>query len=270
MQILMWGRVRRDDRPFRELRRIPQAYHDEMFNRTPSAPTPRCWIVLSALLSMAAGAVEAQSDATAIEGAEVVELLAALPEEGLGAWQHRRLARRPSRYRVVSEDGRSILRVDSYGGNSGIFRQLQLPADRVSAVAWRWRVAAPLHGNRREREKRGDDFAARVFVIFDAQEGPWSGRALCYVWSANQPVGSVYPSPYSDDVVMMVVESGSRRASSWVNIHRNVVQDYRAAFGTAPSLVTAVAIMVDTDNTAGRATAWFERLAVELSTRGPP
>jgi hypothetical protein len=126
-----------------------------------------------------------------------------------------------------------------------------------------------LDGNRKEREKRGDDFAARVFVIFDAREGPWSGRALCYVWSASQPVGSMYRSPYSEDVAMIVVESGGHRASSWVDVRRDVLRDFRTAFGAAPDSLTAVAIMVDTDNTRSRATAWFESMGVELSRPAP-
>ena len=186
--------------------------------------------LLGVLLGVTAGSAQAQSDPAETVWSHRAELLADLNEGSLRLWKQQRLAKRPSRYRVVTEDGRAVLRAESYGGNSGLIRELHLPAERVRAVAWRWRVAAPLDGNRKEREKRGDDFAARVFVIFDAREGPWSGRA-----------------------------------SRWVDIRRDVLQDFQTAFGAAPDSLTAVAIMVDTDNTGGRATAWFEKLAVELS-----
>jgi hypothetical protein len=226
-------------------------------------------ISLIVVLGVAARSAQAQSDPTESERSHRIELLADLDEGSLSHWKEQRLARRPSRYRVVMEDGRAVVQAESYGGNSGIFRALRFAAKRVRAIAWRWRVAAPLDGNRKEREKRGDDFAARVFVIFDAREGPWSGRALCYVWSASQPVGSMYRSPYSEDVAMIVVESGGHRASSWVDVRRDVLRDFRTAFGAAPDSLTAVAIMVDTDNTRSRATAWFESMGVELSRPAP-
>jgi hypothetical protein len=192
------------------------------------------------------------------------DLFADLALQESNVWTQRRLARRPTRYRIIREEGRTVLKAESYGGNSAILREVHFPAERVGEIQWRWRVAGPLVENRNEREKRGDDFAARVFVIFDARDGPWSGKALCYVWSANQPVGATYRSPYSDDVAMIVAESGTRRAGQWVSVRRDVSSDFRRAFQSDPDSLTAIAFMVDTDNTRTEATAWFDRLVVEL------
>ena len=38
---------------------------------------------------------------------------------------------------------------------------------------------------------------------------------------------------------------------------RNVLEDFRQAFGTDPPLITGVAIMTDTDNTGESATAYY-------------
>ncbi len=191
-----------------------------------------------------------------------IELFGDLATHGLTAWSETRLASQPSRYRVVSEGGRPMLMAESNGGNSALWRRVDVAADSGALVAWRWRVEGSLAGNRRERSRRGDDYTARVFVVFDAPRGPWSGKALCYVWAAGEPAGSVYRSPYSDDVAMIVVESGDGRAGSWVEVERSVVEDYRSAFGRAPDTLSGIVIMVDTDNTQSRARAWFDRVAV--------
>jgi hypothetical protein len=197
--------------------------------------------------------------------APAVDLFRDLAERGLRGWMQRRVGERPTRYRVTWEDGRPVLLGESMSANSGLWRAVRVPAEDVRALAWRWRVERSLRGNRRERDKRGDDFAARVFVVFDAGRSLWSGRALCYVWAAGLPPGTVYRSPYSDDVAMIVVESGDARAGQWVAVQRDPLADYGMAFGGAPDSLTAVAVMVDTDNTGGRARAWFERLEVVRS-----
>ncbi len=124
-------------------------------------------------------------------------------------------------------------------------------------MAWRWRLEATLTGNRSEREKRGDDFAARFFVIFDGQPFSRSARAICYVWAASEPVGSRYRNPYFSNVLTIVLRSGDELAGEWVSEERDFMADYREAFGELPSSVTAVAVMADTDDTGRRATSWF-------------
>jgi hypothetical protein len=46
-------------------------------------------------------------------------------------------------------------------------------------------------------------------------------------------------------VRMVVVESGAQRIGEWVSIRRNVLEDYRRAFGEEPSDVLAVGLMTD-------------------------
>ncbi len=81
-------------------------------------------------------------------------------------------------------------------------------------------------------------------------------------------MGAVYRSPYARGVATIVVESGDQRANEWVAEGRDFVADYRNAFGGTPKTITAVAIMVDTDNTGLSATTWFE--GIDLVSSGSP
>ena len=72
-----------------------------------------------------------------------------------------------------------------------------------------------------ERTRAGDDYAARVYVVFSGGLAFWRIRAINYVWSGNQPVGSSWPSAYANNVCMIVVQSGLKQASQWVNEQRN-------------------------------------------------
>lgn len=56
---------------------------------------------------------------------------------------------------------------------------------------------------------------------------------------------------------MTVVESGPARVKRWVNMERDVYRDFKAAFGEAPPVISAIAVATDTDNTGESVTAWY-------------
>ena len=82
------------------------------------------------------------------------------------------------------------------------------------------------------------------------------------MWAASESVGAAYPNPYFGRVGTIVVESGSQRVGEWVAEQRDLVADHWRIFGKPPETVSAVAIMVDTDNTNSTATAWFDDIAL--------
>jgi hypothetical protein len=65
------------------------------------------------------------------------------------------------------------------------------------------------------------------------------------------------PNPFTDRVMMIVVESGEPRLNQWVNEERNIFEDYKKAFGQEPPMISGIAIMTDTDNTAESAIAYY-------------
>jgi hypothetical protein len=65
------------------------------------------------------------------------------------------------------------------------------------------------------------------------------------------------PNPYTDRVIMIVIESGETRLDEWIIEERNVYEDYMKAFGENPPKISGVAIMTDTDNTKESAVAYF-------------
>jgi hypothetical protein len=56
---------------------------------------------------------------------------------------------------------------------------------------------------------------------------------------------------------MIVAESGRDRVGEWHEVTRNIIEDYRRAFGEEPGKITAIGIMTDTDNTGDNAHAWY-------------
>ena len=201
----------------------------------------------------------------AIARAQGADLFDGFSEGWRRHWREEKFLTKPTRYEVVLDGGRPVLHATSRTAHAGLLRASEHVAPRHAQLTWRWKITAPLTGNTRERERAGDDYAARVFVVFETSAIPLRTRAINYVWAAHEPAGATYPSPYTRNVGMVVVRSGAAEAGRWHTESRDVLADYRRHFGEPPTRISAVAVLVDTDNTHREAEAWFADLAFALS-----
>ncbi len=181
-------------------------------------------------------------------------------------WMERAMAPRSNTFRLESENGNRFLRVDSQNSASALWRRVDLEVTPGSLVSWRWRVVMSLGHVENERQRKSDDYAARVAVMFDGEPFDRSTPLLMYVWAANETVGAVYPSPYTDKAATIVVRSGDSESGEWLMEEHQLSADFEHYFGRPAKRVTAIALMVDTDNTDSEATAWFDELVVHGSS----
>lgn len=159
-------------------------------------------------------------------------------------------------YALVKTDGRQVLRAVSRGAASGMYRKITVDLKRTPYLNWSWKVDHVLEGVN-ERSQSGDDYPARVYVVVSGGVLFWKTRSLNYVWSSNQPVGSTWPSAYTDNVWIVAVESGAAKTGQWVIGKRDVRKDFKRLFGEDIDQIDALAIMTDTDNSGQAATAWY-------------
>lgn len=160
-----------------------------------------------------------------------------------------------TQYTFVKDGDATVLKAYSKAAASGLFKKIKVDPLQYPVIRWSWKID---HTLKKEdaTKKDGDDFAARVYVIFPSIFF-WKTKAIIYVWSAKLPKGSATYNPYSSKVIFVPVESGDENAGKWVNEERNYCEDYRKLFGGEPPRLGAVAIMTDTDNTGEEATAWY-------------
>jgi len=173
----------------------------------------------------------------------------------LAGWQAKSFSGE-TRYALAEEDGRRALHATSHGAASGLFREVTVDLGRTPFLHWSWKVGN-IVPSADERSKGGDDYPARVYVVFSGGLFFWRTRAINYVWSNNQPVGSEWPNAYTGNARMIAVRSGSAGLGQWQRERRDIRADYRRLFGAEPGEVAAVALMTDTDNTGAVAEAWY-------------
>jgi hypothetical protein len=193
-----------------------------------------------------------------------IEILGDFSEGWQKDWLERKYGGKTTVYQVVEDDTAKILKARSVEGASMMWHMLALKPGRLARIHWTWKIDDVLDKDIQERTKKGDDYAARLFVVFQPHLVNWKTNALCYVWATNEDVGSIYPNPYANNVMTIVVQSGKENRRKWIDQERDLLSDYRDAFGEVPDMITAVALMVDTDNSMENATAWFSEIRLEL------
>jgi hypothetical protein len=207
----------------------------------------RGWAALLLLMLLAGG-----------NGAAPVQMLIDDFEGGLGpAWAVKSFQGETA-YRVVAEAGGHVLQAESRGTASGLVRKIDLDPRETPVLSWRWKVAGTIPAGD-ERTKAGDDYAARVYVIFPHWFFPKT-RTLNYIWANHLAKGAILPNAYTANAMMIAVQSGPAHAGQWLTERRDIVADYRQAFGEEPPRIGAIAIMTDTDTTGAMATAWYDDL----------
>lgn len=171
-------------------------------------------------------------------------------------------------YRIIDDmDGNSVLFAESHASASGLIKRIKINPESYSVLKWRWKIEGVLDKGD-ARTKEGDDYAARVYVIFPHWIKPLT-RTINYIWANQLPVGKAVANPYFSRAMMLAVESGGGKAGQWVSEERNIINDYRRLFGEDPPEIGGVAIMTDTDNTGGSAQAWYDDLVFYATDQRP-
>jgi Protein of unknown function (DUF3047) len=182
---------------------------------------------------------------------------------------------KPTLYTLVRDTDRMVVRADARQSMSGLIRVVRVDLNQTPLLQWQWRITRVV-ASADMNTKAGDDYAARLYVLFDYDSSklPVGTRlkiklakllysvdvpaaALNYVWDNRHPIGTLQANAYTDRVRMLVVESGAAHANEWRSETRDVAADFRAAFGEEAPAVVSIAIASDTDNTGEDVTAWF-------------
>jgi len=182
---------------------------------------------------------------------------------------------RTTEYALVEDAGRTVLRARANASTAGIVREVRVDANRHPVLAWQWKVMRVLEKSDLAT-REGDDCPARLYVTFDVAADSLSASermqlrlarmlygpdvpvaALCYVWDTKAAAGTLAPNAYTDRVRMIVVDSGRDNAGRWRVHERNVLADFRSAFGSNAPMVNGVIVSTDTDNTAETAETYY-------------
>ena len=187
---------------------------------------------------------------------------------------------RATTYSVVVEGGKSLLLVESDDGGSAIIHKETFNVYAYPIIEWRWRIEDIITtGDLTTRD--GDTYPVRVYVNFEYDpdraglgtrmryglvrriygEYPPHG-SLLYIWSNQTWSREWYESPFTPRARMLPIDQGRARRMHWRDWRRNILEDYRDAFGEDPPENAQLAIMGDSYGSGESSRAWVDYVRI--------
>ncbi len=181
----------------------------------------------------------------------------------------------PTEYRLINEDGRTVVRARATASASGLVHPLDLDSSVYRLLHWHWKVDE-LIAKADNTQKQTEDSPVRLVISFDGdmskldfsdqmffdqikaftgQQLPYA--TLMYIWENRVTKGTIIPNRHTSRIKMVVAESGREKLGLWQEQTHNIHDDFRRAFGEAPGRVIAIGIMTDTDNTGENVHAYY-------------
>ena len=162
-------------------------------------------------------------------------------------------------YSVGSNENGNYLKAIADNAASGLGKEIKIDLNKTPFINITWKIEKDIPGID-ETAKKGHDFAARVFVIKKTGATPLSNRAINYVFSSNQDVGSNSPSPYTKKSVDNVLATTKTNLNEWVTVKANVKEDFKKFHNLDVNELDGIAIMSDTDNSKQKSITYYQNI----------
>ena len=162
-------------------------------------------------------------------------------------------------YSVGSNENGNYLKAIADNAASGLGKEIKIDLNKTPFINITWKIEKDIPGID-ETTKKGHDFAARVFVIKKTGATALSNRAINYVFSSNQNVGSNSPSPYTKKSIDNVLATTKTNLNEWVTVKANVKEDFKKFHNLDVNELDGIAIMSDTDNSKQKSITYYQNI----------
>ena len=162
-------------------------------------------------------------------------------------------------YTIGLNENGNFLKAVADNAASGLGKEVKIDLNKTPFINITWKIEKDLPGIK-ENTKKGHDFAARVFAVKKTGATPLSNRAINYVFSSNNEIGSNSPSPYTKKSIDNVLASTKNNLNEWVTVKANVKEDFKRFHNLNVDELDGLAIMSDTDNSKMKAVAYYQNI----------
>jgi len=206
----------------------------------------------------------------------------------LEMWKHQEFKdiERHSSYGIESDQAGSVLRASSQDSASCLIYRKSFDVYECPIISWKWKVSH-VYEQGDAASKSGDDYPLRVYVLFqyDPDTAGLGKRlkyrmvkmiygehppdsTLNYIWANKARPPGPLPNAFTDRAMMIPVQSGPARVKTWITETRNILKDYREAFGQEPPANATLAVMNDSDNTGESSVSFLDFIQVGAADGG--
>ena len=164
-----------------------------------------------------------------------------------------------TKYSVGNNESGNFLRAEANNSASGLGKEIKINLKQTPYLNITWKIEKDLSGII-ENSKKGHDYAARVFVVKKTGATPLSNRALNYVFSSNNDIGTYHPSPFTKKSIDYVLSTTKKNLNEWVSTKVNVKDHFKKFHNLDLDEISGIAIMSDTDNSKLTSIAYYQNI----------
>jgi hypothetical protein len=159
---------------------------------------------------------------------------------------------------IEEQDDQRVLHLKSKIESSTIRKEIKgkVNLKETPILEWTWKGAV-LPTNADCRKKSADDQAAQLYVVWPRFPEAVRSQIIGYIWDTTAPVGTIVKSEKTGTVTYVVVRSGPADLGKWLTEKRNVAEDYRKIYGTAPDNPGMISLAIDSDDTSSSSESFF-------------
>lgn len=161
-----------------------------------------------------------------------------------------------TQYKFTKTQNKYVLQATANNSASALYKSIDINLRETPYLNWSWAIISSLP-ELNEQTKRGDDYAARIYVVVKTGIAPWKVRALNYVWSSNKMPLESWPNVFTNKAVMIPLRAAKDLAGVWQMEKVNVLKDIKKYLRLNVEKIEAVAIMTDTDNSGNFSVAHY-------------
>ncbi len=168
-------------------------------------------------------------------------------------------AKNKTKYSLGENKNGNFIRSEAKNAASGLGKEIKIDLSKTPFLNITWKVEKNLPGIN-ENNKKGHDYAARVFVIKKTGATPLSNRAMNYVYSSNNAINTNQPSPYTKKSIDYVLSTTTENLNKWITVKVNVQEHFKKFHNLDIGDIEGIAIMTDTDNSKKSAIAYYQNI----------
>jgi len=158
---------------------------------------------------------------------------------------------------LVRDSEQQALQIRSDQASFALQKKVRLALPALPWLVWQWKVTELPRGGDFRRSST-DDQAAQLIVAFS------SSRFLAYIWDSTAPKGTIAsaPAPLFKKIFAVVMQSGEQGLGNWITERRNLIEDYKQAYGDAPEVIEGIRIQINSQHTESRAESYWRSIAL--------
>ena len=235
-------------------------------------------LILVALPALQSGCAHTPKGSGKPAALQVTPFSAAAPGATFpGGWRELRFSkfRAPTIFELLDDGGTTVAHATSENSSSVLMENIDIDPREFPIVNWRWKAPRLVPGSNTTNRKT-EDAPVRLIIAFDGDkskldfgdqmtfaetrlllglEPPYA--TLEYVWGDGAAKESIVENGWNARIRLLLARSGAERIGDWVQEKRNIVEDFRRAFGEDPGRIISIGIHCDSDATESRSEGFF-------------